>query len=97
MSEGARSLEPTNRCGKSLGLKSLAKSGLAYRHHSARGRKRPARGDIARPERISDRLAPKRRRRDVFVFFDNDAKVRAPFDALGLIERVERRLGAKLD
>jgi uncharacterized protein YecE (DUF72 family) len=48
-------------------------------------------------DRISDRLAPKRRRRDVFVFFDNDAKVRAPFDALGLIERVERRLGAKLD
>jgi uncharacterized protein YecE (DUF72 family) len=30
----------------------------------------------------------KRRRRDVFVYFDNDAKVRAPFDAMGLAERV---------
>jgi uncharacterized protein YecE (DUF72 family) len=28
------------------------------------------------------------RRRDVFVYFDNDAKVRAPVDARGLIERV---------
>jgi uncharacterized protein YecE (DUF72 family) len=26
--------------------------------------------------------------RDVFVYFDNDAKVRAPFDAQGLIHRV---------
>jgi uncharacterized protein YecE (DUF72 family) len=32
------------------------------------------------------------RPRDVYVYFDNDAKVRAPFDAKGLIERVERRL-----
>ena len=28
--------------------------------------------------------------RDVYVYFDNDAKVRAPFDAEGLRERVER-------
>jgi uncharacterized protein YecE (DUF72 family) len=35
--------------------------------------------------------APSRRRksRDVFVYFDNDAKVRAPFDALALIEKLE--------
>jgi uncharacterized protein YecE (DUF72 family) len=26
--------------------------------------------------------------RDVFVYFDNDVKVRAPFDAIGLAERV---------
>jgi hypothetical protein len=26
--------------------------------------------------------------RDVFVYFDNDAKVRAPFDALGLAARL---------
>jgi uncharacterized protein YecE (DUF72 family) len=32
------------------------------------------------------------RPRDVYGYFDNDAKVRAPFDAKGLIERVERRL-----
>lgn len=30
----------------------------------------------------------KRRARDVFVYFDNDAKVRAPFDAMGLADRV---------
>jgi len=34
----------------------------------------------------------RRRRRDVFVYFDNDIKVRAPFDARGLRERVERLL-----
>jgi uncharacterized protein YecE (DUF72 family) len=30
-------------------------------------------------------------KRDVYVYFDNDAKVHAPFDAIGLRERVERR------
>jgi uncharacterized protein YecE (DUF72 family) len=25
---------------------------------------------------------------DVYVYFDNDVKVRAPFDAIGLLERV---------
>lgn len=34
------------------------------------------------------RVAP----RDVYVYFDNDAKVRAPFDAKGLRERVDRLL-----
>jgi uncharacterized protein YecE (DUF72 family) len=33
---------------------------------------------------------PKRAKRDVYVYFDNDAKVRAPFDAQGLIARVNR-------
>ncbi len=32
--------------------------------------------------------APKRRRRDVFVYFDNDVKVRAPFDAMNLAHRL---------
>ena len=32
---------------------------------------------------------PSTRNRDVYVYFDNDAKVRAPFDAMGLIQRVE--------
>lgn len=27
----------------------------------------------------------------VFAYFDNDVKGRAPFDALGLLERLERR------
>jgi uncharacterized protein YecE (DUF72 family) len=43
--------------------------------------------------RAVDAPGPKLPKRDVFVFFDNDAKVRAPFDAQGLIARVERRLG----
>jgi uncharacterized protein YecE (DUF72 family) len=30
--------------------------------------------------------------RDVYVYFDNDMKVRAPFDAKSLHERVQRRL-----
>lgn len=37
--------------------------------------------------------APRRAKRDVYVYFDNDAKVRAPFDAQGLIARVNRLLG----
>jgi uncharacterized protein YecE (DUF72 family) len=32
--------------------------------------------------------APKTPRRDVYVYFDNDAKVRAPFDAQTLQNRV---------
>jgi uncharacterized protein YecE (DUF72 family) len=28
---------------------------------------------------------------DVFIYFDNDVKVRAPFDALSLAARVENR------
>jgi uncharacterized protein YecE (DUF72 family) len=39
--------------------------------------------------RISSDPPPRHGHRDVFVFFDNDAKVRAPFDAMNL----ERRLG----
>ncbi|MFO1119229.1 MAG: DUF72 domain-containing protein [Rhodospirillales bacterium] len=34
-----------------------------------------------------------RRPRDVFVYFDNDVKVRAPFDALALRQRVDPLLG----
>jgi uncharacterized protein YecE (DUF72 family) len=37
-------------------------------------------------ERVGGRARP--RRRDVFVFFDNDKKVRAPADATGLIQRL---------
>jgi uncharacterized protein YecE (DUF72 family) len=44
-------------------------------------------------ERVIQRDAPKRGTRDVFVYFDNDAKVRAPFDAQGLRMRVEKLLG----
>jgi uncharacterized protein YecE (DUF72 family) len=37
----------------------------------------------------SQKMAPKRAARDVYVYFDNDAKVHAPFDAQHLRERVD--------
>ncbi len=43
-------------------------------------------------ERVINQPAPKRAKRDVFVYFDNDAKVRAPVDAQGLMERVAKLL-----
>lgn len=50
-----------------------------------------ARGE--QPEgRTAGKTAAEVRPRDVYVYFDNDAKVRAPFDAKGLMERVEKRL-----
>ncbi|MGO4127262.1 DUF72 domain-containing protein [Inquilinus sp. YAF38] len=50
-------------------------------------------GEPADAERVIDKPGPKRAKRDVYVYFDNDAKVRAPADAKGLIRRVEDRLG----
>jgi uncharacterized protein YecE (DUF72 family) len=41
-------------------------------------------------ERVINAPGPRRPHRDVYVYFDNDAKVRAPFDAQGLIRRVAR-------
>ena len=35
-----------------------------------------------------ERTRPARRPRDVYCYFDNDAKVRAPFDARGLMKRL---------
>jgi uncharacterized protein YecE (DUF72 family) len=48
-------------------------------------------GEPADAERIGGK--GRTRRRDVFVYFDNDAKVRAPFDAQALEQRVVRLLG----
>jgi uncharacterized protein YecE (DUF72 family) len=51
-------------------------------------------GEPADAERVGG-AAPRRRTRigrDVYVYFDNDIKVRAPFDALGLEARVRRLL-----
>jgi uncharacterized protein YecE (DUF72 family) len=42
----------------------------------------PTGGKTASPDR------PARQRRDVYVYFDNDAKVRSPFDAEGLSDRL---------
>ena len=41
-------------------------------------------------KRITDRSPHKRAGRDVYLYFDNDAKVRAPFDAKNLAVRVAR-------
>jgi uncharacterized protein YecE (DUF72 family) len=49
-------------------------------------------GEPKDAERIIDRPGPKRAKRDVFVYFDNDKKVRAPVDAEGLIRRIRARL-----
>jgi uncharacterized protein YecE (DUF72 family) len=45
-------------------------------------------GVVTDGKRVLDSDAAKRKRRDVYVFFDNDAKVRAPFDAQGLTRRI---------
>lgn len=37
---------------------------------------------------IEPRTRPRRRRRDVYVYFDNDAKVRAPYDAQALAAKL---------
>jgi uncharacterized protein YecE (DUF72 family) len=47
-------------------------------------------------KRASPRPGMKRARRDVFVYFDNDAKVRAPFDAQALVAAVDKRLASAL-
>jgi uncharacterized protein YecE (DUF72 family) len=50
-----------------------------------------ARGNEPDTEKILEKKAPKTKTRDVFVYFDNDTKVRAPFDAQSLIKRVTPR------
>jgi uncharacterized protein YecE (DUF72 family) len=42
----------------------------------------------AKGERASEKAARRCKSRDVYVYFDNDAKVRAPFDAMGLAKRL---------
>jgi uncharacterized protein YecE (DUF72 family) len=49
-------------------------------------------GEVYDGRRASERDALKRTRRDVFVYFDNDMKVRAPFDAAQLRDRVDNLL-----
>lgn len=40
-------------------------------------------------ERVIDEAGPRRAKRDVFLFFDNDRKVRAPYDAKTLIGKID--------
>jgi uncharacterized protein YecE (DUF72 family) len=49
-------------------------------------------GEPAAAERASPKNGPKKASRDVYVYFDNDAKVRAPFDAQELTARVAKKL-----
>jgi uncharacterized protein YecE (DUF72 family) len=52
-----------------------------------------ARGDEpSDADRVIKEKGPQRPARDVFVYFDNDAKVRAPFDAKSLTARVNKLL-----
>jgi uncharacterized protein YecE (DUF72 family) len=52
-------------------------------------------GEVDDGRKAGHRNAPKRNRRDVYVYFDNDMKVHAPFDAEQLRDRVNRLLGSK--
>jgi uncharacterized protein YecE (DUF72 family) len=49
-------------------------------------------GEPEDAERVIKESGPERSSRDVFVYFDNDAKVRAPFDAKSLTQRVKKLL-----
>lgn len=45
-------------------------------------------GEAAGASRVDGRAKARKSGRDVFVYFDNDVKVRAPFDARGLMRRL---------
>jgi uncharacterized protein YecE (DUF72 family) len=50
-------------------------------------------GEVEDGRMASEARGRQRGRRDVFVYFDNDAKVRAPIDAQGLMRRVRQARG----
>ena len=45
-------------------------------------------GEPRDARRVTERPAPRRKSRDVYCYFDNDAKVKAPFDATSLIAKL---------
>jgi uncharacterized protein YecE (DUF72 family) len=53
-------------------------------------------GEPETSERVLDLSPPKRKSRDVFVYFDNDVKVRSPVDAKGLAKRLGISRGEEL-
>ena len=55
----------------------------------SQGGKAPLGGQARRASNSDGPCKP----RDVYIYFDNDAKVRAPFDALALERKVRQRLG----
>jgi uncharacterized protein YecE (DUF72 family) len=58
----------------------------ALSHWAARVKAWAAGREPADARRASDRPAPARKRRDVYLYFDNDRKVRAPVDARRLMD-----------
>ena len=48
-------------------------------------------GEPKEAKRVSPKPPPKRKARDVFVYFDNDVKVLSPRDAMSLAERLNAR------
>lgn len=54
-------------------------------------------GQVADARLVSDRSAPRRARRDVFCYFDNDVKVHAPYDAARLAARLGVPTGISAD
>lgn len=54
-------------------------------------------GQVADARLASPRAAPRRAKRDVYCYFDNDVKVHAPYDAASLMRKLglESPLGAK--
>jgi uncharacterized protein YecE (DUF72 family) len=61
---------------------------------AARIRRWHAGGEPRDAARVTDLAPPRRRARDVYVYFDNDQRAHAPRNALGLLERVRRGQGA---
>ena len=73
------------------GEKELYASGYteeALDHWAARIAAWSGGGQVADAHCVSPKSAPKRASRDVFCYFDNDIKVRAPFDARRLMEKL---------
>jgi len=65
------------------GIDSWARRVLAWSH-----------GEEMREEKVHPDSAPKRSSRDVFVYFDDDTKVRAPIDARSLTEKIAELAGS---
>lgn len=73
------------------GEKELYASGYteeALDHWAERIRAWSAGGQPADAQLVSSKVPPKRASRDLFCYFDNDVKVRAPFDARRLIDKL---------
>jgi uncharacterized protein YecE (DUF72 family) len=60
----------------------------ALEHWAARIRAWAGGGQPAGARLISDQPPPRRASRDIYCYFDNDIKVRAPFDAQNLMARL---------